>query len=364
MTFIDALKELSDKIPTYLPSVKLEAQTRTSLVEPFLRALGYDTSNPSEVVPEYGANFAVHGSKQDNHVDYGILDADGTPRIVIEVKHHRIQLNNGYKQLASYFVATQAKLGILTNGLIYRIYTDLDRVNVLDLAPVLEIDLRSAPDALLSELKFLTKDEFDPAMIKSRGKDRRIVNGIKKVLREQLQEPVHEDLVRYFFRELNPGQTFTNKIKPIYQKYTHRALTQFIQDEIDLFLTKARSTNVSESLSEPILDSELEVNLGTTIETTDEELEAYAIVKMLLGSIIDADRLYLRDRLSYCNVLLDDNKNKPVCRFYFNGAQKAISVFDQPGETASEREDKILISAIDDVMGLRDRLHSSLATYT
>ena len=47
--------------------------------------------------------------------------------------------------------------------------------------------------------------------------------------------------------------------------------------------------------------------------TPPEEIEGFFIVKSILSEIIDADRIAIRDRQSYCAILLDDNHNYPIC---------------------------------------------------
>ena len=152
MDFVDQIKALSAKIPTQLAHIKTEAGTRNALVEPFIRALGYDTSDMAEVVPEFGADLDVPGVTKNKKVDYGIL-RNGKTVILIECKHYTDKLNEGFKQLFYYAVASNCRFGILTNGLIYRFYADLDAPNKLDASPFLEIDMQDLKEPLLEELK-------------------------------------------------------------------------------------------------------------------------------------------------------------------------------------------------------------------
>ena len=57
-------------IPEKLPGIRTEEATKTALIMPFVRALGYDTTDPREVVPEFSADFGV---KKADRVDYAIL---------------------------------------------------------------------------------------------------------------------------------------------------------------------------------------------------------------------------------------------------------------------------------------------------
>ena len=98
MDFFNQMEVLSRKTSELLDHIHTEASTRSALVEPFIKILGYDPSNPLEVVPEFGANVDVPGNVKDKKVDYAILK-DGKPIILIEVKHHGNKLESGFAQL-------------------------------------------------------------------------------------------------------------------------------------------------------------------------------------------------------------------------------------------------------------------------
>ena len=66
---------------------------------------------------------------------------------------------------------------------------------------------------------------------------------------------------------------------------------------------------------------------SSSVVTTDEELEGLEIVKSIVSSLVDTERVKMRDNPSYCPVFLDSNR-KPLCRFYFDGQQKQIGLFD------------------------------------
>ena len=67
---------------------------------------------------------------------------------------------------------------------------------------------------------------------------------------------------------------------------------------------------------------------GKEVETTAQEWQAYDIVKAIVHDLVASDRVAIRDAQSYCAVLMDNNNRRPVCRFYFNGQQKRLGLFD------------------------------------
>ena len=63
-----------------------ETRTKTVLIEPLLRALGWDVSEPKKVLTEYHST--VFGIKSGERVDYALMK-NGEPNIVVEAKYPR-----------------------------------------------------------------------------------------------------------------------------------------------------------------------------------------------------------------------------------------------------------------------------------
>ena len=89
-------------------------------------------------VPEYTLGT---GTKKGDKVDYAIM-RNNDPIIIIQIKTANTELNAKHlNQLFRYFTVTKARFGILTNGIVYRFFSDLEEANKMDLMPFLEIDL-------------------------------------------------------------------------------------------------------------------------------------------------------------------------------------------------------------------------------
>lgn len=69
------------------------------------------------------------------------------------------------------------------------------------------------------------------------------------------------------------------------------------------------------------------------IVTTEDEIDAYAIIKAIACAEVDPARVTMRDAKSYCAIFLDDNNRRPIARLYFNTKQKHIGIFDGKHET-------------------------------
>lgn len=364
MDFVDQLKALSVRIPEIIEHVTNEGVTRSALVEPFIRALGYDPSYPKEVLPEFGANVDVPGTIRDRRVDYAIFQ-DGKPIILIECKHHSCRLELGYAQLFAYYTPTDARIGILTNGLIYRFYADLEKPGVMDKKPFLELDMQNFQPVLATELKRLVKTSFniDEAIVAAT--ELKFTRGIKNLLKKQLSEP-DEQFVKFFFDTLCPENNFTGKLKENFKQLAPGAFRDFIRDEIDALLNEAtirQETRQEEAKAEEqALENVASLEDLGKIETTAEELEGFYIVKSMLHGTIPLEQVEYRDKQGYFNILLEGKNNKPLCRFYFNNpAAKRIGLFDKGGGNANE--EKISISSLNDLFQYADRIKATPPLY-
>ena len=95
------------------------------------------------------------------------------------------------------------------------------------------------------------------------------------------------------------------------------------------------------------------------IQTTQDEIEAYNILRAIASEVIPIDDIARRDAKSYCAILYQDNNRKPVCRLYFNNPQRlAVGFFD------AEAEEKILIEKISDIYNFRDKILTSIKKYS
>jgi len=191
MDLKDQLKQIADKINKFKDSTQTEEATKNAFIMPFINALGYDIFNPQEVVPEFVADI---GSKKGEKVDYAILK-NGIPVILIECKHWRENLDIHNSQLLRYFNVTKAKFAILTNGINYRFYTDLEEPNKMDDKPFLDINITDLKDAQIEELKKFHKSYFDLDKIINTANTLKYSNEIKNILNDEFKQP-SEDFIK------------------------------------------------------------------------------------------------------------------------------------------------------------------------
>lgn len=350
MDYIDQLRHLSARVANLIPNIATEEATKTALILPFFQLLGYDVFNPLEFVPEYVADVGV---KKGEKVDYAIV-IDGTPAILVEAKWCGENLNAHSSQLFRYFGTTTAKVGILTNGVIYRFYTDLDEPNKMDLSPFMEVDMLDIKDNLIPELKRFHRDSLDLDKVFNAASDLKYTTAIKQFLNAQASAPT-DDFVKYIVGQVYAGHrtaAILEKFKPIVK----RSFTQYLNDVInERFKTmlsdageempKAESVPLTEDAAEPASEE------GNGIITTEMELESYFIIKALLHDVVDASRIAYKDTRSYFAILLDNKTTRWICRLSVEGKKKTITF--NTGDGIGEKQQ---LQATDDIYAMRDKL--------
>ena len=360
MDFIERLNALSSKVRQQSASIQTEEATKTALVMPFIHTvLGYDVFDPSEVVPEFICDV---GTKKGEKIDYAIMK-NGEVQILIETKKIGEPLNiNHASQLFRYFHVTSARISILTNGRIYKFFTDLDAPNKMDEKPFLEFDLLDMDDHAIPELQKLTKSAFDVESIINAAGELKYVGQIKREIASQLSQP-GEDFVRFFASRIYEG-AITQKVRDQFAILTKKAADQFLNDQVNGRLKSAISAPAPATLAEI---ETVEINAATStpeeqeedrVITTAEELEGFHIVKSIVRTVVDSKRIAQRDTQSYFGILLDDNNRKPIVRLHFNRTQKYIGLFDK-----DKAETRHPIEHLDEIYGFSEVLKATASQY-
>jgi predicted type IV restriction endonuclease len=359
MDLIDKIRELSARIPKQLEYIQTEEATKNALVMPFIQSLGYNPFDPTEVTPELTADIGI---KKGEKVDYAIL-LNGKPMILLECKWHGSDLSKAHaSQLYRYFSVTEAKFGILTNGLSYWFYTDLDAANKMDARPFFEFNILDFRESDVEQLKKFTKSAFNLEDIMTSASELKYMKEIKRILNEQMQEP-SDEFVKMIVAQIYTGKKVTQAVREQFAQIIRRAFRQFINDQINERLKTALGNDIAVSTEVATTSSpepEIEQIPETPkIITTEEELQAFYIVKAILIGTVDLKRITLRDRQTYCNILLDDNNRKPLFRLRFGGNQRTVGLFDNP----ERNETPIVINELDDIYQLADRIKMTVTLY-
>ena len=357
MDFIEELRNLSARIEKQKDLIQTEEATKNAFVMPFINLLGYDVFNPAEVVPEFTADVGV---KQGEKVDYAIIKDDEVI-MLIECKKYGEDLSDVHtSQLYRYFSVVHARIAVLTDGVMYRFYTDLEEKNKMDSKPFLDFDMLDIQQALVNELKRFTKPAFNLDETLTAASDLKYTKEIKQMMAEQFESPA-EDFVRFFLSSAYSGL----KTQSVVQQFTDivkRALNQFLNEQINQRLQSAIATGTSTDppeIDEVDTDEFEDEDVELRIVTTEEELEGFFTVKSIVREVVAPERIVHRDTVSYMTVVLDNSRVKQICRLYFNSSTKYLGLVNEDGQ-----RERFEIENIDDIYNYAEQLKAITQRYS
>lgn len=354
--FRKLLTDFAEKAVGRSGRVENEQATRQFLIIPFFQLLGYDPYNPDEIVPEADASFA---DKFKNRVDYAIYK-DAEPVIAIETKKvgNLTEANKG--ELKGYFNAMlSVKLGILSDGLVYQLFSDTNRENMMDDKPFVVIDLKDVAQNHLSDSVFdallkLRKEVFNPADVGKDAQRKLYISAYLDALEKAFAAPQKEFVRTLMDLARIEGHRTARRLEEQTTVVTEAMRTFFDRKLLERVGFTDRENLVRVAEAETVLESVSPVDLGKPenegqaesasfgIVTTEVEFRVFDYVKRRLPFLIKRDEelfqkideVFMRDRKTTLNVSYRFEKKgrlfgfkegkDPVYRFEFAGSGARI----------------------------------------
>jgi hypothetical protein len=276
-------------------------------------------------------------------VDYAICTG-GKVAILIECKPSSIALDLRHAaQLYRYFSVTDARLAILTNGVVYQFYSDVERPNVMDDKPFFTFNLDAIRPGDAKTLESFTKAAFDIDRIVKEAELLKTQSLLRKELEKELAEP-SEEFVRMLAARVHTGK-ITAAVKDHFTKLVANSAAVLIRDLVQERLSSALIATTVAPLEGEADDG------GEEVITTEEEISGFHIVQAIASRHIQPRREVIRDAKAYCAILLDDNNRKTIARLHFNGlTRKYVGTFVGKAET------RHLIAELTDIYQLEAQL--------
>lgn len=310
MNLFESVAKIKDIAQHALHAITTEEATKTALILPMLSALGYNIFNPYELIPEMDCDLSRGGDK----VDYAI-SINGSIRIIIECKHHTCNLSAHVPQLMKYYAASEAKCGMLTNGIEYWFFSDTVKQNIMDKEPFFKFNILEMGNEVVEELHMFSKERFS---------------------NEAIQSYINETELR-------------DKVIKSYRSN----VTKMSNELVSLIL---KSAGVEPTQANQVLCREI-LAAHTTFNNTlynIEELTLEEAIKKQLSSFIDESRIFSVKYKEHETIFMD-NQSKWICRAY---KSKGIIIF--PPSTEKSTKD---FTKASDISKYNDDLTSAVNLY-
>lgn len=329
MMFQQALDEIRSKLEEFGDDLDNEEITKDVLIRPMIKALGYDSSDPTEVKAEYSVALPRGGR---GRADY-VIFRNGKPAVVMECKALGVPLDQKIqRQMLQYALALRAFAGIVTDGDMYLCFANVDDEKQVDNRYYHALTLSEPKEADEQALAPLARRRLSRTQLRIEAESFMTKLDQDDVLARVLEDPtLEQELFRLGSIE-DPAQR---------------------SEELDATLDSLQSMvrNVVELIAKGDLDY-------SGVFTTDEEQEAFWLCKGIVHGTIEPHRIKFRDNKTYASVLIDDNNRKPLCRFHFNGRVKHIGTFGP-----DRQETRHPIEDLDDILKLAAKLRRTARQY-
>ncbi|HAT4364121.1 TPA: DNA polymerase III subunit epsilon [Clostridium perfringens] len=327
MTFKDDIQKLSVQVKERKEYITNEEMTKQALIIPFIQILGFDVFNPIEIRPEYSDDFGI---KKGEKVDYALFK-ENEPIIFIEAKSVNENLNNHDAQLARYFNSTkEVKLAILTNGVEYKFFTDLNANNVMDDTPFLNINLLEIKESDIESLNKLRKENFDKDSLITYAEELVYTSTLNESLRRLFSNP-SDDFVRFIvkdFSEIRITSNVIERFRPLVKKAISNAVLDIVSKGLyqqeTLTIKKEENINNDSVNRDDLSEIEIGNKVHKGIITTENELKGFNIVKDILEkNNRDISEINYKDTTNYFSVYLR-NTTRWIIRFNLDASKKNV----------------------------------------
>ena len=285
---------------------KNETQTRDYLIECFFDILGYDKYDYNH---EY--SLQIEPGKVLK-VDMAIkVGGRKSPDILIECKKATQNLTDShYAQLAGYYsIHKDSKIGVLTNGIIYKFYCrSLSNKNLLHENPFIEFNLSDFDSNDVEKLVVFYKTNIDITQILQDSEEIYFLDNFNNGLYKTLYKP-GKDFIKLVHKNMGGGR-MTDKIN-------------------DRIYSLINSISLSEALEEMKISESKDSSDG--ILTTSEELKSLDIIKTILAMSSkinneDIDRVGYKDYKGFFKIIIDNMPTKEICSLKLNSNEKSIVI--------------------------------------
>ncbi len=326
------LQELSSRASVIKNHITNEEGTKTSLILPLFKILGYDIENPQKMIPEY--------TVENDRVDYSIMQ-DNAPLLFIEAKSVKEDLNKHKEQAKKYFNNSNTKIICLTNGLTYNFYSDINKDNIMDDEPFLSFNIEKITDFEIRYLKNLSIDNFTMENYSD------VVYQIKatEFIRHQLENPSDE-----FIRFVANNISNKKKTKKFLEK-VKKLIFGSVKDVLSVI------SNGKIVISQINTNAKIKSN-NPQIITTEEELEGYKIIVSILSEIYSVTNLNYKDTQKYFAIIANKKPGNWIARLYLGVKKKSIMLPD--GNNGYKRYQ---LNDINDLYKYKDELLDSASKY-
>jgi hypothetical protein len=200
--------------------------------------------------------------------------------------------------------------------------------NKMDYKPFFVFSMEAIKPTDVKTLENFQKSTFDIDKIVKEAGNLKLQSSLRKELEAEFANPSDE------FVKIMAKRVYTGNITSAIKENVSRLLVATISTLVRDMVTDRLSSALNASAPKAPQDADEIELVEDDIITTEEEVAGFRIVQAIASRLIDPKRVVIRDKKSYCGVLLDNNNRKPIVRLRFNSeSSKYVGTFISKDET-------------------------------
>ena len=285
-----------------------ETTTRNSIIHPFLEdLLNYDSLD-GDFTHEYTADF---GDNKGLKVDLAMMIDQKEPNIIIECKsasQKNFPTVANFRQLNEYYHYTKsAKIGILTNGVIWSFYIGENRSLIP--TPFFTFDITDYDNSDIEMLAMFDKRVIKFDLIIEEAEEIHFLDKFDDALFESLAKP-SDDFIKDIYSNMG-GKRLNPKTKDKIKDLINSVSVKAAYDQLLYHESKSNKSGVY---------------------TTEDEYKAFNVVQTILSLSRDVrkhlDRISYKDLKHYFLIIVDDKQNRQICSFQLKQTKSILFIGD------------------------------------
>ena len=183
-----------------------------------------------------------------------------------------------------------------------------------------------------------------------------------QILDKQFKEGPEKGFLKFFLTHVSENGEkcydgmVTEKVVERFTSVLGRALTQYLRGKFQEWLNNAiEKPEGNQTPETPPVEPPVEPVSDNGIITTEDELQAYFILKSICGELVPIKDIIIKDYKQFCNFYYKGCLNsKLLLRLYFNEKPYFIGLYD------TEQEEKIAVDSPQDLFTYKERLLNRL----
>tara|TARA_R110000796_G_scaffold217889_1_gene333884 strand:- start:708 stop:1598 length:891 start_codon:yes stop_codon:yes gene_type:complete len=259
---------------------------------------------------DYLHEYSVKIGKSTKKVDMAITLSGSQPDMLIECKPTNRDVSKDFGQLNEYCLYNkEVKVGILTNGVIYKFYSRSEDPNeILHKDPFFEFDLTSYNDSDIENLSSFFRKTINLSHILDNANETYFIDRFNSALFNLLSEP-NEELIKLINHKMGGKRTSPKISDKIFKLINSISIEQVLDN-----LKSKESKNASKG-----------------IVTTSDEIKAYNVIKTIMAMSSkfnnnELDRIVYKDFKGSFKLLVDGKQTKCICSLVMENYKKTIEI--------------------------------------